>query len=197
MKKVLPSNAILLPDNAERVFDGQIFDVYQWPQQLFDGSMATFEMLKRPDTVQVIAIQGDNLLLINNVQPGRGDKLSFPGGRVDEEDESWLKAAQRELLEETGLSFAEWRLIWVQQPAPKIEWFTPFYLATQLISESEASPDAGEKITLKWMSFDEVKTIIDSGEDPMLAYAMPLFRMFDSLGELLALPQFSGKEVDR
>lgn len=53
MKKVIPDNAVLVPDAAQHVFEGMIFDVYQWPQKLFDGSEHTFEMLKRPDTVVV------------------------------------------------------------------------------------------------------------------------------------------------
>lgn len=38
-----------IPPNAQRVFSGKIFDVYQWPQPLFDGSIATFEVAKRLD----------------------------------------------------------------------------------------------------------------------------------------------------
>ena len=43
MKKLIPPDAVLVPDGATRVFQGEIFGVYQWPQQLFDGSTDTFE----------------------------------------------------------------------------------------------------------------------------------------------------------
>ncbi len=85
MKKTLPENAILLPDNAKKVFTGHIFDVYQWPQEMFDGSTKTFELLKRPDTVQIIAIDNGELVLVNDEQPGRTPRIHFPGGRVDED----------------------------------------------------------------------------------------------------------------
>jgi len=39
-----------LTSQAQRVFKGIIFDVYQWKQKMFDGSQGIFEMLKRPDT---------------------------------------------------------------------------------------------------------------------------------------------------
>lgn len=35
-----------LPPQAKKVFTGQIFDVYQWEQEMYDGSFETFEMLK-------------------------------------------------------------------------------------------------------------------------------------------------------
>lgn len=56
MRKYIPKNAKLIPEQAECKFRGELFDVYQWPQRLFGGSMATFEMLKREDTVVIIAL---------------------------------------------------------------------------------------------------------------------------------------------
>ena len=53
-----------LPKNARRVFKGEIFEVWQWPQKMYDGSTETFEMLKRPDTTQVIATVGDKIALL-------------------------------------------------------------------------------------------------------------------------------------
>ena len=68
MKKVIPSDAVLVPNQAERVFKGMIFDVYQWPQKFFDGTEGTFEMLKRPDTVSVICVVDDKILVIDDEQ---------------------------------------------------------------------------------------------------------------------------------
>ena len=31
-----------LPEQAKKVFDGEIFDVYQWDQEMYDGSTETF-----------------------------------------------------------------------------------------------------------------------------------------------------------
>ena len=46
-ERTLPAGAHLIPPEAKCVFRGKIFDVYQWPQRLYDGSTATFEMLRR------------------------------------------------------------------------------------------------------------------------------------------------------
>src|ERR1700753_2364169 len=102
MKKLIPSDAVLVPDVAELKFHGMIFDTYQWPQKLFDGSEHVFEMLKRTDTVSVMAVVDNKILFIDDEQPHLGSRRSFPGGRIDDTDESQLAAAQREMHEETG-----------------------------------------------------------------------------------------------
>ncbi len=45
-----------LPKNAECVFEGITFSIYQWEQKLFDGETAIFEKAKRNNTIDVIAI---------------------------------------------------------------------------------------------------------------------------------------------
>lgn len=198
MQKILPDNAALIPDNAKCAFHGQIFDAYQWPQPMFDGSTKTFEMLLRPDTVQVIVVRGQEILLVEDEQPGRTPRIHFPGGRADKEDASWLVAAQRELREETGLVCADWKLIDVQQPIIKIEWFTPIFLATNITNEFEQQLDAdGEKITMQWHTFDDVRRRVLAGNEQMMQYLVPFFNRVKTLDQLLELPEFAGKPTER
>ena len=56
--------------------------MYQWPQKLYDGSSATFEMLRRPDTVESIGIVEDKIILLNDEQPNRDAHISFAGGEL-------------------------------------------------------------------------------------------------------------------
>lgn len=197
MLKTLPSDAFLIPENATKVFGGKIFDVYQWPQAMFDGSTKTFEMLKRPDTVQVIVARDDEILLVEDEQPGHSVQTHFPGGRADE-DNSWLEAAKRELLEETGVSCSDWRLIDVAQPLVKAEWFAPVYLAQNIMSEQAQQLDAdGERITVLWRSFEEVRDEVLSGESKMMQYLLPFFNHTKTLQQLLGTPEFKGNEIDR
>lgn len=110
MKKTVPADAVLIPAKAVRIFEGVIYDVYQWQQELFDGSKATFEMLRRPDAITAICVVDGKILVINEEQPHRGKKVSFPGGRREPGEET-SRAAQREVLEETGYNFKNWRLV--------------------------------------------------------------------------------------
>lgn len=196
MKKVIPDGAVLIPDQAKRVFEGMIFDVYQWPQKLFDGSEYTFEMLKRTDTVYGICLVDDKILLLNDQQPHLGHKKTFPGGRVDPEDESIETATRREVLEETGYTFKNWRLVRVWQPYTKMEWFVHLWLAWDVVDHQAPMPDAGEKIELTELSLEEVKALI-AAKKGHLGETAPLFDQVKSIEELLSLPEFKGQTVDR
>ena len=88
-----------LPKNAERVFKGVIFDIYQWEQEMFDGSTETFERILRPDLVCLIATVGDKIMVLDQEQPARPPFISLPGGRMDMEGETPLDTAKRELRE--------------------------------------------------------------------------------------------------
>ncbi len=196
MKKVIPKDAVLIPDNAKKVFDGVIFDVYHWQLSRFDSSISTWEMIRRPDTVTVIGICDDKILVIDDDQPHVGSRVSFPGGRVDEDDETILHAAKREMLEETGYEFEDWKLVRVWQPHTKLEWFIYLYIAQAGKKVRPAKPDAGEKITLELLDFDTVKnlSITKSG---YLAESKEIFENVNSLRELTSLQKFQGIEVDR
>ena len=59
-----------IPPDAKKVFSGVLFDVYQWEQKMFDGSVATFEKLKRPDTVVVFPVlPNGRIILTEQEQP--------------------------------------------------------------------------------------------------------------------------------
>lgn len=196
MKKVIPNDAVLIPDQAERAFKGMIFDVYQWPQKLFDGSEHRFEMLKRPDTVTAICVVEDKILAINDEQPHLGARRSFPGGRVDPEDASVEAAIRREVAEETGYSFRNWRLVKVWQPYRKMEWFIYVLLAWDVAGQQAAKLDAGEKITVQALPFNELKALVINRVG-YLGESAPLFEPVEDLEQLLALPEFEGQTVDR
>lgn len=84
---------------------------------------------------------------------------------MDEEDADELAAAKRELLEETGLSFQNWKLIKVEQPFNKIDWLVYTFVATGLLGQTEQSLDAGEKIEVVAMSFDGLKKLVERGDE--------------------------------
>lgn len=194
-QKIVPKKAIIIPPQAVRVFKGEIFDVYQWPQQLFDGSQVTFEMLKRPDTVSVMSIVDGKLLVINDVQPHRGERISFPGGRVDDTDVSILEAAKREMREEAGRTFRQWKLIKVWQPQAKIEWFIYLYVAWEPGEEFEPTPDAGEQITVAYRTLDEMKKLV-AGKAGHLGVMEEILTDVQIIDDLTRLPEFQGEIID-
>lgn len=155
MQITRPASQQPIPAHAQKVFDGVVFDVYQWEQEQFDGTKKTFEKLKRPDTVVVFPILDDGRILLTlQEQPGKQPFIGAAGGRV-EEGEEVLVAARRELLEETGYEASEFMLWDAQHPTSKIDWVVYTFIAKGLKKVANQNLDAGEKITLKPVSFDE------------------------------------------
>lgn len=150
-----PESRQKMPDDAALVFKGKIFDVYQWQQQMYDGTYQTFEKLKRPDTVVVFGVLGDgSILLTKQEQPGKALFIGAAGGRV-EEGEDVEVAAARELLEETGYRAKEMKLWYSEQPVSKIDWAVYIFIAKGLEKVDDQRLDAGEKITLYPVTFEE------------------------------------------
>lgn len=196
MKKLIPLNCTsLIPDGAVQTYSGVIFDVYQWKSGLYDGSSATFEMLRRSDTVNVVAIVGEEIVVLNDEQPHRDMVLALPGGRVDKTDASTLEAAQRELHEETGYSLSEWRLVQVTKPVEKMEWFIYTYIAYGEHTKQPPHIDPGERIEVTHRSLDEVKQLRLQGESRFAN--LDFLENIDSLEQLKSVPEFEGTEIER
>lgn len=145
-----------LPENAKLVFEGNIFDVYQWEQTLYDGSTTTFEKLSRQDTACVFPVLEDgSILLVEDAQPHRESFLQFPSGRV-EQGEMPEETARRELLEETGYAPEKLELLYTSTPADKLDWVFYVYIGRGCKKVEEPKPDPGEKIIPKIVSFDDM-----------------------------------------
>lgn len=152
-----------IPKHAKQVFQGKIFDVWQWEQTMFDGSTAVFERLKRPNTVQVVAVVGDKILVQSEEQPdSEGAFTAIPGGRCDGDEEP-LAAAKRELLEETGYASDDWALWREMNPITKMEWTIYTFIARNCTQKTLQKLDAGEKVFTRLISFEE---FLDLADDP-------------------------------
>jgi len=144
-----------LPEHAKLVFKGEMFDVYQWEQVMYDGTTKVFEKLKRPDTVIVIPVLDDErIMLTREEQPGKKPFIGTCGGRVDSGEDA-LDAAKREFLEETGYEATDYILWKAIQPVSKIDWAIYFFIAKGCKQVANQSLDGGEKIEPFTVTFDE------------------------------------------
>lgn len=122
---------------------------------MFDGSYETFEKLGRTDSAIVVAVTDDKkIILVNEEQPSMSPFISSPGGRIDE-GENPLAGAKRELLEETGYESNDWQLWYSFQPYSKIDWTIFVFIAKDCRKTREIKLDAGEKIELNLVSFED------------------------------------------
>lgn len=144
-----------IPSYAKEVYKGKIFTLYQWEQEMFDGSFETFEMLKRPDTVMIIPVTSNNKIILTRQEQPDHKFIGLAGGRLDP-NETIIQGSQRELLEETGMKASSFELLNAFQPAgEKIDWFVFTLIGRNSIKVNEQHLDSGEKIKLLEVNFDE------------------------------------------
>ena len=88
-------------------------------------------LLRHPPTVVIVAVDGDELVLVRQSRPATEEAtLELPSGKV-EAGESPEQAAARELAEECGLAAEAWRAL-------GSFWAAPAY-STELVHVFEAS----------------------------------------------------------
>jgi len=165
-----------IPKEAKLVFRGQIFDIYQWKQKMFDGSYGTFECLKRQDNASVIPVVGNKILICEQEQPYTGTFYGIFGGRV-ENGEDVLKTAKRELLEESGFESNDWELISKYNDFYKLDWTINVFVARDCKKVGNPRLDPGEKIETRLVSFEEFLEIVGSTKFRGKEFANEIFRM--------------------
>lgn len=168
-----------IPSNAKCVFKGKIFDIYQWQQEMFDGSTALFEKIKRYDTVNVLPVVNGKIILTKQEQPGIEPFVGAAGGRINE-GESPLKAAKRELLEETGFTAEEFVLWDAIQPVEKIDWAAYTFIAKKCRQIRNPKLESGEKIELFPVSFEEFLAIVADEKYRDGEIALKIFRALNN-----------------
>lgn len=160
MKKDRPYRKTTVPESAKLVFEGKIFDVHQWEQTLYDGTTHTFEKIARQDTAVIYPILEDGrILLIKDSQPQRETVITAPSGRL-EVGEHPEAAVLRELLEETGHKPETIIPFYTIQPYEKIDWFVHVFIGKNCKKVQEPKVDAGEKIELMPVSYEELIELV-------------------------------------
>ncbi len=146
----------IIPPNAEKVFSGVRTQIYQWDQEMYDGSTERFECMRFMDwAFAVPVLPSGKILLTLQDQPARHSFIWLPGWSFDFPEEDPLDCAKRELLEETGYASDDWELWHTHAGTNNTIVSTYFYIAHDAYRVWEIQPDPGEKISLLELSFDE------------------------------------------
>ena len=101
------------PVDARTVFDGRIFKVNVERFRFADGEEVEREIVRHGGAVGMVVHDETDLYLVRQPRQAADDPdfLEIPAGRLDQEGESPLVAAQRELAEEIGKAAARWEPI--------------------------------------------------------------------------------------
>jgi ADP-ribose pyrophosphatase len=104
------------------------------------------------------------ILLVRQYRlPARSSLWELPAGRLDK-GETPLRAAKRELAEETGYRAKNWKKLVTFYPSPGyVAEKMTIFLATGL-TEGEAEPMDDERIETRWFTDKEMEQGIQSGK---------------------------------
>ena len=169
-----PQSSQPIPKNAEKIFKGKVFEVWQWEQVMFDGSVETFEKAKRSPSVGVLPVTTDGKIVVTiQEQPLTEPFISLLGGVVDD-GESAEETAKRELMEEAGLKAKHIDFWFSIQPVTKVEWPIYLFIARGCKKVSKQHLDAGEKIKLKYVDWSEFLDLVvqDNFRDTEIAFKL-------------------------
>lgn len=177
------------PLESRTVFEGRRINLEVQQFEDENGRRADREIVRHSGSVAILAIRRDHngraeLLLEHNYRyPLQRCLIEIPAGTLDQQDESPVDCARRELIEETGFRALSIRPLVSLHPSPGIlDESITIFLADEL-EAAQAAPEAGELIEIQWMAVDEVLDLIRRNEitDAKTIVAVLYARMFQQI----------------
>jgi ADP-ribose pyrophosphatase len=132
-----------------------------------DGEESEREVVSHPGSVAVVAHDGVRLYLVAHAREvvGEDELLELPAGKLDQDGEAPLEAAQRELAEEVGKCAREWQRLTTCYSSPG---FTDeqihLYLATDLY-DADTERDQHERIEVREVPLADLDATIRGCRD--------------------------------
>jgi 8-oxo-dGTP pyrophosphatase MutT (NUDIX family) len=95
---------------GETIHEGTFFTVERARFRHEDGEEVERELVTHPGAVGIVVLDGEDLWFVRQPREALGvpDLLELPAGKLDEEGESPLDTAKRELAEEIGKQAETW-----------------------------------------------------------------------------------------
>jgi 8-oxo-dGTP pyrophosphatase MutT (NUDIX family) len=165
---------------SETVWEGHIGKVRIERFRYDDGEEAEREVVEHPGAVAVIAHDGERVFMVRQPREAvnEPDLLELPAGKLDEEGESPLDTAQRELAEEIGKGARDWTHLKTFYTSPGFtDEVCHVYEATDLFDKS-AEADENERIEVIDFPLDELDAVIAQCEDAKSIIGLLWFRAY-------------------
>jgi 8-oxo-dGTP pyrophosphatase MutT (NUDIX family) len=165
---------------SETVWEGRIGSVRIDRFRYDDGEESEREVVAHPGAVAVVAHDGERLFMVRQPREAVDEPglLELPAGKLDEEGESPLDTAKRELAEEIGKGASEWRHLTSFYTSPGFaDEECHVYLATELHDES-AEADENERIEIVEVPLADLDQVIRGCRDAKSLAGLLWFRAF-------------------
>jgi len=165
---------------GEVVWEGRIAKVRVDRFRYDDGEEAEREIVEHPGAVGIVAHDGETLYLVRQPREPVDEPalLELPAGKLDEEGESPLDTAQRELAEEIGKGARTWQHLTRFYTSPGFaDEECHLFMATDLYDES-AQADENERIEVVEVPLTELDAVIRDCRDSKTLVGLLWLRAF-------------------
>jgi ADP-ribose pyrophosphatase len=168
-------------EEPQEQYRGGLYRCTSQRMQIGDSKETIFEKVERPPGVRILVQDDSQMLLSREWRPELNDfDYRLPGGKVfdswedyaphreEQLDELAREAAQKELLEETGidLPLKSFRLFHTSHCGAVMIWDLYYFVVQASNDGSSQDPittEEGEQIHPQWFSFDEVQELCLKG----------------------------------
>lgn len=150
--------------STEHIFTGKVITLQVDTIMLEDGSHTTREIVKHPGAAAVVAIHNGKLIVVEQFRKAIGKiQIEIPAGKLDPNEEP-MKAAARELEEETGFRAVELSLIHSCYTSPGFADELLHIYYTDQVEQGMQSLDEDEDVIVKEISLEEAETLLANGQ---------------------------------
>ncbi|MDX6652612.1 MAG: hypothetical protein QOJ38_1393 [Solirubrobacterales bacterium] len=163
---------------SKTVYEGAIASVRVDEFRYEDGSTAEREIVEHPGAVAVVCHDDLHVYLVRQPREavGETDLLELPAGKLDEQGESPLECARRELVEEIGKEASDWRELKRFYTSPGFaDEQVHVFLATGL-RDVDYEPDPNERIEVVPWPLSDLDGAIEACEDSKSLIGLLLLR---------------------
>jgi 8-oxo-dGTP pyrophosphatase MutT (NUDIX family) len=164
--------------DSKTIHEGKLITLRNDSFRHQDGETAEREIVSHPGAVAMLAHDERRFFMVRQPREAVGEEalLELPAGTLDEEGETPLECARRELVEEVGLEAAEWRELKRIYTSPGFtDEQVHLFVATGL-TRVDPQPAEGEKIEIVEIPLAELEATIESCGDAKSLIGLLLFR---------------------
>ena len=166
--------------DGREVWSGRIATVCVDRFRYEDGGEAEREIVRHPGAVAVVAHDGEHLYLVAQPREPVGEEalVELPAGKLDEEGESVLETAKRELAEEIGKGAKNWAHLTTCYSSPGFsDEEMHVYLATDLY-DMDADPGENERIEVRRVPLAQLDDAIAGCRDAKSLIGLLWFKAY-------------------
>jgi 8-oxo-dGTP pyrophosphatase MutT (NUDIX family) len=126
-----------------------------------DGSVGRYGIVEANDAASIVAIQDNGLCLVQQYRPSWGKRVwELPCGGIHK-GESGLRAAKRELLEESGITAKKWkRLGLIESNDPVVNRFHLFLAQDLSFADPKRDRSEADMKSKMWKYSDYKKALL-------------------------------------